>query len=349
MKTLLVTGGCGFIGSNFIRSALASDDFKVLNLDKLTYAGNSDNLTDFENNPNYSFFHGDIGDKALVSKLFQENAIDAVINFAAESHVDRSIDSPEVFFQTNVLSTLSLVETTLAFWKKNKSPFKFIHVSTDEVYGSLGPLDSPFSESSPYRPNSPYAASKASSDFIVRSFIRTYGFPAVITNCSNNYGPYQFPEKLIPLALQKALAHEPIPIYGNGQNVRDWLFVEDHCDALLKVLDHGQLGQTYNIGGCCEVTNLQLIQALCALLDKRLSLPVNLKSFAELITFVDDRPGHDSRYAIDISKIKKSLDWQPRTSLDEGLAKTIDWYLSHPDWTQKILKEKYNLQRLGSQ
>jgi dTDP-glucose 4,6-dehydratase len=351
---ILVTGGCGFIGSNFIRQRLTESGSpldKLVNLDLLTYAGNPANLADLASDPRYIFQKGDIGDEALVSKLLADHAIDAVLNFAAESHVDRSIDSPEPFIQTNVTGTLRLLNAARHYWKSlpddRRAAFRFLHVSTDEVYGTLAPNDPAFTETTPFAPNSPYAASKAASDHLVRAFHHTYGFPTLTTNCSNNYGPYHFPEKLIPLMILNALDGKPLPVYGDGQQIRDWLFVEDHACAIWLVLQKGRLGETYNVGGLNERANLDVVKTLCALLDAKSPRPDGT-SYSAQITYVADRPGHDRRYAIDCSKIQNELGWSPRESFETGLAKTVDWYLANRTWTDEITKTRYQRERLGS-
>lgn len=349
MKTLLVTGGAGFIGGNFVLGLLAEGGCRVVNLDKLTYAGNLDTLASLNDNDAHVFIRGDIGDRALVSKLLDEYQPSAVVNFAAESHVDRSIDGPSEFVQTNVVGTLSLLQCALEYWRRapleRQDAFRLLHVSTDEVYGSLGPLGR-FSESSPYRPNSPYSASKAASDHLVRAFHHTYALPTLTTNCSNNYGPYQFPEKLIPLMIHKALVGELLPVYGDGRNVRDWLYVGDHCSAIRRVLEVGRTGEVYNIGGDAERENITVVKTLCALLDERRPLPGG-KRRETLITHVKDRPGHDRRYAIDASKIKNHLGWRPHESFESGLAKTVDWYLENHAWCTRVLDGSYRGERLG--
>ncbi|MDR6642689.1 MULTISPECIES: dTDP-glucose 4,6-dehydratase [unclassified Luteibacter] len=346
MPTLLVTGGAGFIGGNFVHRAMAAGHH-VVNLDKLTYAGNLSTLASLRNHPDHVFVEGDIGDAALVAALLAEHRPDAVLNFAAESHVDRSIDGPAAFIQTNVAATLTLLEVTRDYWRTldedGAKRFRFLHVSTDEVYGSLG-AEGRFTEDTPYAPNSPYSASKAASDHLVRAFHHTYGLPTLTTNCSNNYGPYQFPEKLIPLVIQKALAGEPLPVYGDGLNVRDWLFVEDHCDAIAAVLDKGSPGETYNVGGDSEKTNIDVVRALCRLLDQRVPGATPRES---LIRFVRDRPGHDRRYAIDAGKIQRELGWTPRNDFVSGLARTVDWYLANQTWVSSILDGSYRMERLG--
>lgn len=351
---LLVTGGCGFIGSNFIRQRLldaAGGALRVVNLDLLTYAGNPANLADLASDPRYVFQIGDIGDEALVERLLVEHKIDAVVNFAAESHVDRSIDSPEPFIQTNVTGTLRLLNSVRRYWggleADKRDAFRFLHVSTDEVYGTLGPLDPAFTESTPFAPNSPYAASKAASDHLVRAFHHTYGMPTLTTNCSNNYGPYHFPEKLIPLMILNALDGKPLPVYGDGQQIRDWLYVEDHAEAIWLVLRSGRLGETYNVGGLNERANLDVVETLCALLDAK-SPRSDGTSYESQITYVADRPGHDRRYAIDCAKIQGELGWVPRESFETGLAKTVDWYLSNRSWADDITKTKYRRERLGA-
>ncbi|MEO6170352.1 MAG: dTDP-glucose 4,6-dehydratase [Lysobacter sp.] len=348
MTTWLVTGGAGFIGGNFVLDAVARG-IKVLNLDALTYAGNLDTLSPLDGNPDHVFVHGDIGDAVLVERLLREYRPDAVINFAAESHVDRSIDGPAEFVQTNVVGTLSLLEQVRDYWKSLEpaaaQAFRFLHVSTDEVYGSLGDTGK-FTETTPYAPNSPYSASKAASDHLVRAFHHTYGLPVVTTNCSNNYGPYQFPEKLIPLTIAKALAGEGLPVYGDGLNVRDWLYVSDHCAAIRRVLEAGAVGEVYNVGGEAERTNIVVVQTICRLLDERRPLPDGVRR-ESLITYVRDRPGHDRRYAIDASKLHGELGWEPAVTFDEGMARTIDWYLDNAAWVQRVMDGSYRLERIG--
>ncbi len=346
MSTFLVTGGAGFIGGNFVHRAVAMGH-RIINLDKLTYAGNLSTLTDLRDHPCHRFVRGDIGDDALVSALLAEHRPDAVVNFAAESHVDRSIDHPAAFIETNVTATLSLLEVALGHWRSlspaDAAAFRFLHISTDEVYGSLGP-EGRFTESTPYAPNSPYSASKAASDHLVRAFHHTYGLPTLTTNCSNNYGPYQFPEKLIPLVIQKALAGEELPVYGDGMNVRDWLFVEDHCDAIVAVLERGVPGDTYNVGGDSEQTNIAVVRRICELLDERLPGATRRET---LIRFVRDRPGHDRRYAIDATKIHRELGWSPCHDFSSGLTRTVDWYLANQTWVAGILDGSYRMERLG--
>ncbi|MBB1088085.1 dTDP-glucose 4,6-dehydratase [Lysobacter sp. SG-8] len=348
MPTWLVTGGAGFIGGNFVLAAV-SRGIRVVNLDALTYAGNLDTLASLEGNPEHVFIKGDIGDRSLVARLLAEHRPDAVVNFAAESHVDRSIDGPGAFVQTNVVGTLNLLECARDYWKAQddagREAFRFLHVSTDEVYGSLGETGA-FTETTAYAPNSPYSASKAASDHLVRAFHHTYGLPVLTTNCSNNYGPYQFPEKLIPLVIAKALAGEPIPVYGDGLNVRDWLYVQDHCDAIACVLEKGRVGETYNVGGNAERDNLTVVRMLCARLDEREPLADGRRR-EELITFVKDRPGHDRRYAIDASKLRDELGWEPSLGFEEGMARTVDWYLGHQPWVQRVLDGSYRLERIG--
>lgn len=355
MNTLLVTGGAGFIGSNFVRLALARGARRVITLDKLTYAGNPDNLRGLDEDGRHRLVQGDICDGALVAALLEEHRPDALINFAAESHVDRSIDGPGAFVQTNVVGTFELLEATRGYLGRLRSggrageaeAFRFLHVSTDEVFGSLGP-EGAFSEETRYAPNSPYAASKASADHLVRAYHETYRVPTLTTNCSNNYGPYQFPEKLIPLVILNALDGKRLPIYGDGQNIRDWLYVEDHCDAILRVLAGGRPGETYAVGGSNEQANLALVHGLCDLLDE-LEPPVKLglRSYRELITFVADRPGHDRRYAIDAAKIRRELGWVPAHSFQEGLRATARWYLSNRPWCERISSGVYQRERLG--
>lgn len=342
MTTVLVTGGAGFIGTNFVYHLRRHQpDWQVLNLDLLTYAGNPDNLADLKDDPGHTFVRGDVADRELVSALFARHPIDRVVHFAAETHVDRSILDPEVFVRTNVQGTFTLLEAARRSWQGlpgSAARPRFLHISTDEVYGSLQPGDPPFTEDSPYAPNSPYAASKAGADFLVRAYFRTYGLPALITNCSNNYGPYQFPEKLIPFTLSQALQQKPIPIYGQGTNVRDWLFVEDHCRGLLKVLEEGVPGQTYNIGGRQEWPNLELVRLLLRLLQAQRP---DLGELERLITFVPDRPGHDWRYGLDPGKMEGQLGWRPQVSLVEGLKSTISWYLEHQDWLARLRSQDY--------
>ena len=348
MTTWLVTGGAGFIGGNFVLEAVQRN-INVVNLDALTYAGNVDTLASLENDPRHVFVQGDIGDAALIERLLREHRPDAIVNFAAESHVDRSIDGPAAFVQTNVVGTLNLLEKSRDYWKSldaaGRDAFRFLHVSTDEVYGTLGESGK-FTEETPYAPNSPYSASKAASDHLVRAFHHTYGLPVLTTNCSNNYGPYQFPEKLIPLIIARALAGEPLPVYGDGRNVRDWLYVGDHCAAIRRVLEAGRAGETYNVGGDAERQNLEVVKAICRLLDERSPL-ADGRSRESLITFVADRPGHDRRYAIDASKLKNELRWAPTVTFDEGIALTVGWYMDNQQWVQRVLDGSYRLERIG--
>ena len=350
-RTLLVTGGAGFIGSNFVRHLLAADaDTRVVNLDLLTYAGNRTTLADVEADGRHTFVHGDISDAKLLAHLFADHRIDAVVHFAAESHVDRSIDAPEAFLLTNVLGTFRLLDAARRHWKdlpaERAAAFRFLHVSTDEVYGSLRMEDPAFSETTPFAPNSPYAASKAGSDHFARAYFHTYGLPVVTTNCSNNYGPYQFPEKLIPLMILNALDGKPLPIYGDGGNVRDWLFVGDHCAAVARVLAAGRPGETYNVGGNHERTNLQIVDTLCAALD-RLSPRADGRSYIEQRTFVADRPGHDRRYAINSAKLQAELGWTPAETFESGIDRTIRWYLANRAWCERVSADKYGRERLG--
>ncbi|GIX39786.1 MAG: dTDP-glucose 4,6-dehydratase [Silanimonas sp.] len=350
MQTWLVTGGAGFIGGNFVLEARQRKLARIVNLDALTYAGNLETLATLEGDPDHVFVHGNIGDRALVFRLLAEHRVDALINFAAESHVDRSIDGPAAFIETNVVGTLALLEAARDYWKglpaDKADAFRFLHVSTDEVYGSLGDTGY-FTEETPYAPNSPYSASKAASDHLVRAFHHTYGLPVLTTNCSNNYGPYQFPEKLIPLMIQKLLKDEPLPVYGDGSNVRDWLYVSDHCAAIRAVLARGRVGQTYNVGGDAERRNLDVVHALCDAIDQRRPRSDG-QSRRVQIRFVKDRPGHDKRYAIDASKLKRELGWAPTVSFEEGLSRTVDWYLANEAWVNNILDGSYRLERIGT-
>jgi dTDP-glucose 4,6-dehydratase len=342
--TILVTGCAGFIGSNFIHIWLRSFDEPVVNIDKLTYAGNPANLASLADDERYLLVQGDIADQALIERLLLEHRPRAVINFAAESHVDRSIYGPRDFIQTNVVGTFHLLEAVRAYWLAIDAPsqaaFRFLHISTDEVYGALGPADKPFTESDPYEPNSPYSASKAASDHLVRAWHRTYGLPVLTTNCSNNYGPYHFPEKLIPLIINNALSGKPLPIYGDGKHVRDWLFVEDHCEAIIRVLETGKIGETYNVGGMNEKTNLEVVEIICGILDELRPRPDG-KAYANQITFVPDRPGHDRRYAIDAGKIERELNWRPKVSFEVGIRKTVNWYLSNQAWVDSVTSGAY--------
>ena len=341
---ILVTGGAGFIGANFILDWLAAGNEAVVNLDKLTYAGNLESLRPLHGDPRHIFVQGDIGDRAAVTALLNRYRPRALINFAAESHVDRSIHGPGEFIETNVVGTFNLLESVRGWWSQlpvnEQTAFRFLHVSTDEVYGSLGPTDPAFSETTPYAPNSPYSASKAASDHLVRAYHHTYGLPVLTTNCSNNYGPLQFPEKLIPLVIHNALAGKPLPIYGDGSNVRDWLYVSDHCSAIRRVLEAGRLGETYNIGGCNEKTNLDVVNTLCAILDE-LHPGSPVTPHARLITFVKDRPGHDRRYAIDAGKIERELGWTPSETFETGIKKTVAWYLSNQEWVAHVTSGEY--------
>lgn len=351
MKTVyFVTGGCGFIGANFIQYLLKKTKPKsVINLDKLTYAGNQKNLADFEQDPRYIFVHGDICDAELVSRLFTEYQPNYIINFAAESHVDRSIDGPAEFIQTNIVGTSVLLQESLKYYStlkgKESERFRFHHVSTDEVFGSLSESGF-FTEETPYDPSSPYSASKASSDHLVRAWHRTFDLPVLISNCSNNYGPYQFPEKLIPLMILSCLEEKPLPVYGTGENIRDWLYVEDHCDAIYTILQKGTIGETYNVGGNNEIKNIQIVEVICDVLND-IHPAGSGKSYHELITFVKDRPGHDFRYAIDASKLKKEIGWEPKESFNTGIQKTIEWYLKNEEWWKTIQENTYKQERLG--
>ena len=341
---ILVTGGAGFIGSNFVLQWMAHESARVVNLDKLTYAGNLRNLESVTDNPSYRFEQGDIVDRQLVAGLLEREQPRAIVHFAAESHVDRSIRGPDDFVRTNVNGTFSLLEEARAYWSSlpegERRGFRFLHVSTDEVYGSLRPDDPPFRETTAYAPNSPYSASKAASDHLVRAYHHTYGLPTLTTNCSNNYGPYQFPEKLIPLMILNACGGKPLPVYGDGQNVRDWLYVEDHCDAIRTVLADGRPGETYNIGGCNEKKNLEIVNTICDLLDEfRPGDPV--VPHRKLLTFVKDRPGHDRRYAMDASKIERELNWRPKETFETGIRKTVLWYLRNESWVRDVTSGSY--------
>ena len=348
---ILVTGGAGFIGANFVLDFLAESGETVVNLDKLTYAGNLDNLASVQGNARHIFVHGDIGDASLVASLLAQHQPRAVINFAAESHVDRSILGPGDFIQTNIVGTFHLLEAVRAYWgaldAQAKAAFRFLHVSTDEVYGSLDQDAPAFTEQHRYEPNSPYSASKAASDHLVRAYYHTYGLPVLTTNCSNNYGPYHFPEKLIPLCIHNALAGKPLPIYGDGQQIRDWLFVKDHCAAIRRVLADGRLGEVYNVGGWNEKANLDVVHTLCAMLDD-LSPRADGASYATQITFVTDRPGHDRRYAIDAGKLEQELGWKPAETFESGIRKTVQWYLDHQDWVGNVTSGAYR-EWLGTQ
>jgi len=343
-KTIIVTGGAGFIGSNFVLTWVKQGLGKVVNLDKLTYAGNVANLDDIKDNPDHLFVQGDIGDPVLINKLLAEYQPCAVVNFAAESHVDRSIHGPEDFIQTNVVGTFHLLESVRAYWGKleaeDKQAFRFLHVSTDEVYGSLEKDDPAFIETNKYEPNSPYSASKAASDHLVRAYHHTYGLPVLTTNCSNNYGPHHFPEKLIPLVIHNALAGKSLPIYGNGLQIRDWLYVEDHCSAIRRVLEAGKVGEVYNVGGWNEKPNIEIVKTLCKMLDEK-TPRADGKSYAEQITYVEDRLGHDKRYAIDATKLYKELGWKPAETFETGIEKTVNWYLENQEWVKNVTSGEY--------
>jgi dTDP-glucose 4,6-dehydratase len=354
-KTILVSGGAGFIGSNFILNWVLNNCGRVVNFDLLTYAGNLNNLKQISSNENYCFVQGDVCDKNLILETLKKYDVDAVFHFAAESHVDRSIADPGEFLRTNIMGTFGMLEASRHYWEalggEKKKKFRFLHISTDEIYGSLELLDPAFTENHAYEPNSPYSASKASSNHLVRAWFHTYGLPILTTNCSNNYGPFQFPEKLIPLMIVNALHGKKLPIYGDGKNIRDWLFVEDHCVALRQVFTHGTVGECYNIGGNQEKTNVEVVQTICALLDKMVPLEdkklfhpdtgLPLKSYAELISFVTDRPGHDRRYAINATKIKNELHWSPKESFDSGILKTVEWYIKNLEWVEQIVSGEY--------
>lgn len=346
---ILVTGGAGFIGGAFVRQWLGAEKANLVNLDALTYAGNLDSLASIEADPSYTFVHGDIMDGPLVAELLREHEPRAIVHFAAESHVDRSIDGPGAFIQTNVVGTCTLLDAAMKFWRdasaEVRERFRFLHVSTDEVYGSLGPTGA-FTETTPYSPNSPYSASKASSDHFVRAYHHTFGLPTLITNCSNNYGPFQFPEKLIPLMILNALEGKPLPVYGDGMQVRDWLYVDDHCEAIRTVLAKGAPGETYNIGGNCERPNIEIVRTICSIVD-RLRPDLTHRPCEGLLKYVKDRPGHDRRYAIDASKIKRDLGWEPKQNLKTGLEATVRWYLDNPTWVSRITSGVYARERLG--
>jgi len=342
--TIIVTGAAGFIGSNFVLDWLDLCDEPIINLDLLTYAGNLESLKELEGDSRHMFVRGSIGDRVLVDKLLAETKPRAVVNFAAESHVDRSIHGPSEFIQTNIVSTFNLLESVRCYWSNlpedQKSSFRFLHVSTDEVYGSLSKEDGPFSETNQYQPNSPYSASKAASDHLVRAWYHTYGLPVLTTNCSNNYGPYHFPEKLIPLCILNALNGKPLPIYGDGQQIRDWLYVKDHCSAVRRVLEAGNLGETYNVGGWNEKANLDVVHTLCAILDE-LKPRADGQSYTCQISFVQDRPGHDRRYAIDARKLERELGWKPQETFETGIKKTVQWYLDNQDWVNHVTSGEY--------
>jgi dTDP-glucose 4,6-dehydratase len=351
-KTLIVTGGAGFIGSALIRYIISSLDYKVINVDKLTYSGNLESLIDVQTNQNYIFEQIDICDEISLKNLMQKYAPDAIIHLAAESHVDRSIDGPSDFIQTNIIGTFNLLEQAKNYWQSiqglKKEKFRFLHVSTDEVYGDLNQTDDFFTEDTPYDPSSPYSASKASSDHLVRAWGRTYDFPVLVTNCSNNYGPFQFPEKLIPHIILNAMEGKSLPVYGDGKQIRDWLYVNDHVQALMTVLENGSIGQTYNIGGNNELQNIEVVKIICNILDELIPNQLNeLTSFKDLITYVKDRPGHDVRYAIDASKIKNDLGWEPKEDFISGISKTVEWYITNLSWSKNIQNGSYKLERLG--
>jgi len=349
MQTIIVTGGAGFIGSNYVRFLL-EQGVRVVNLDLLTYAGNMATISDLMDNERHHFVKGDIGDEVLVKSLLNQHQPDAIVNFAAESHVDRSIDGPMAFIQTNVAGTANMLQCAREYWSgldgEQKASFRFLHVSTDEVYGSLG-SEGLFTEETPYAPNSPYSASKAASDHLVRAWFHTYGMPVLTTNCSNNYGPWQFPEKLIPLMILNALEGKPLPIYGDGGNIRDWLYVVDHCAAIWRVLQAGKPGEVYNVGGNCELTNLQVVDALCNIMDELFPDSAHVPH-SSLKVFVKDRPGHDLRYAIDAGKLKRELGWEPQATFDTGLRETVLWYLDHLEWCREVAAETYQGERLGT-
>ncbi|HAS8478923.1 TPA: dTDP-glucose 4,6-dehydratase [Vibrio vulnificus] len=350
---ILVTGGAGFIGSAVIRHIINHTQDSVVNLDKLTYAGNLESLSDVAENSRYAFEQVDICDRAELDRVFAQHKPDAVMHLAAESHVDRSIDGPAAFIETNIIGTYNLLEAARAYWltleENVKAHFRFHHISTDEVYGDLEGTDDLFTETTSYAPSSPYSASKASSDHLVRAWQRTYGFPTLVTNCSNNYGPYHFPEKLIPLMILNALDGKPLPVYGDGMQIRDWLFVEDHARALYKVVTEGEIGETYNIGGHNEKANIEVVKTICDLLEElRPNKPAGVESYESLITYVKDRPGHDVRYAIDATKIAQELNWTPEETFDSGIRKTVEWYLNNQHWWQRVLDGSYSLERLGT-
>ena len=350
---ILITGGAGFIGSAVVRHIIQHTSHRVINVDKLTYAGNLESLVEVANHPHYVFEQVDICHRAELDRVFAEHQPDAVMHLAAESHVDRSIDGPAAFIETNIVGTYTLLEAARAYWQAlsadRQAAFRFHHISTDEVYGDLHGTDDLFTETTPYAPSSPYSASKASSDHLVRAWLRTYGLPTIVTNCSNSYGPYHFPEKLIPLMILNALEGKPLPVYGDGQQIRDWLFVEDHARALYQVVTEGKVGETYNIGGHNEKANIEVVRTICALLEELVpEKPQGVAHYADLITFVTDRPGHDVRYAIDAAKIGRELGWQPQETFESGIRKTVEWYLNHREWWQHVLDGSYRLERLGT-
>ena len=352
-KTILVTGGAGFIGSAVVRHIIENTQDNVVNVDKLTYAGNLESLESVENNPRYAFEQVDICDAKALARVFEHHQPDAVMHLAAESHVDRSIDGPAAFIETNIVGTYTLLEAARAYWNslndERKAAFRFHHISTDEVYGDLEGTDDLFTETTPYAPSSPYSASKASSDHLVRAWLRTYGLPTIVTNCSNNYGPFHFPEKLIPLMILNALDGKPLPVYGNGQQIRDWLFVEDHARALYKVVTEGKVGETYNIGGHNEKANIDVVRTICSLLEELVpNKPEGVAKYEDLITYVKDRPGHDVRYAIDAAKIGRELGWKPQETFESGIRKTVEWYLNNKKWWSRVLDGSYNCERLGN-
>ena len=353
MKKILVTGGAGFIGSAVVRHIIQNTQDSVVNVDKLTYAGNLESLTEVANNPRYAFEQVDICDRAELDRVFAQHQPDAVMHLAAESHVDRSIDSACEFIQTNIVGTFNLLEAARAYWQQmpseKREAFRFHHISTDEVYGDLHGTDDLFTETTPYAPSSPYSASKASSDHLVRAWLRTYGLPTIVSNCSNNYGPYHFPEKLIPLMILNALDGKPLPVYGDGMQIRDWLFVEDHARALYQVVTEGVVGETYNIGGHNEKANIEVVKTICTLLEELVpEKPAGVARYEDLITFVQDRPGHDVRYAIDAAKIGRELGWKPQETFESGIRKTVQWYLDNKTWWQNVLNGNYRLERLGT-
>lgn len=352
MQKIVITGGAGFIGSAVVRHIIENTQDSVVNVDKLTYAGNLESLESVENNPRYAFEYVDICDGKALARVFEQHQPDAVMHLAAESHVDRSIDGSAAFIETNIVGTYTLLETARTYWNglsdEKKAAFRFHHISTDEVYGDLEGTDDLFTETTPYAPSSPYSASKASSDHLVRAWLRTYGLPTIVTNCSNNYGPFHFPEKLIPLVILNALDGKPLPVYGNGQQIRDWLFVEDHARALYKVVTEGEVGETYNIGGHNEKANIDVVRTICALLEELVpNKPAGVAKYEDLITYVKDRPGHDVRYAIDAAKIGRELGWKPQETFESGIRKTVKWYLNNKKWWSHVLDGSYNRERLG--